>query len=293
MIQSKSEMPNVCRGDLNGGVDYATFNFLENLLVFCPLPVRSVPTESHVAFEVYPPLNKKCLILIFKTDLRQRNPLVRGKGKRPDYLCVYIDDQVSICTIIEMKTANPNEAAEQIEAFYDLLSKNIQECAPTKCRKLKMQGIVVGAHLTQTNTKYYQQLKGKGLPINLVNKFSRPELFEYISKYNIELGTNKLPTSRTINPRRGFSSLELALLNGSCKKLSNDACFSRHRLPNSKRLGLYLDFIFSGKGRIVLLANNNEAKIFRIGNHELPETIIQELKDLGLAQYLNIQKFES
>jgi hypothetical protein len=83
------------------------FNLLENLLIFCTVPSRRAPQESGVSFYITNPQDD-AICLLFQIDRDDKtDPLIRGeKIKRSDYLSLFIQDNLLLFTIIEMKGTN-------------------------------------------------------------------------------------------------------------------------------------------------------------------------------------------
>ncbi len=70
-------------------LDWHTFNFLENLLIFCAMPERRVPKESGVHFSISSTSADQALSLLFQID-RKDDPLIEAGSVRPDYMALYV-----------------------------------------------------------------------------------------------------------------------------------------------------------------------------------------------------------
>jgi hypothetical protein len=57
-------------------LNWQTFHFLENLLVFCAMPTRRVPKESGVCFQISSKAKDEAICILFKID-RKTDPLVK------------------------------------------------------------------------------------------------------------------------------------------------------------------------------------------------------------------------
>lgn len=282
----------ICRADDLGGVDNSSFNFLENLLIFCPTRERRVPRETNVCFEVRPPAGKNCLTLLFKTDIKGGSPLVTEMVKRPDYICLYVDSEKAICTIIEMKSSDGMEAITQIKELHEILIRNMSALAPHKCSsKIRYQGVVVGMgrSSTQSSAKELIRLKNKKrLPIHFVNRNS-PELFLYISKLNDELGITH-PIDRTVDPKNPeFSPIENFLINDSEINIINDECKKKNWKPKNKRDSLYVNYKLSAKDFATLVSSNSGTTLFHPKKQGIPKQVINDLKSLVLDKYIVIE----
>ena len=127
-------------------LNWNIFNLLENLLIFCAVPSRRAPKESGVSFYITNPQNE-AICLLFQIDRdNKRDPLIREeKIKRPDYLSLFIQNNLLIFTIIEMKGTHEDSTEhgiEQITTFKDILRTAINKCFSKKL-KIKLQGILL------------------------------------------------------------------------------------------------------------------------------------------------------
>ncbi|MFM6252208.1 MAG: hypothetical protein ACKPEQ_24200, partial [Dolichospermum sp.] len=172
--------------DKKDKLDWQNFNFLENLLVFCTVPGRSVPKESGVHFKITLDSQNKSLCILFEID-RRNDPLIKNQAlKRPDYMSVYIDSNSCICTIIEMKGKNHNSlenGIEQILQLKEILQNEISDHLPTKF-KIKCQGILLTPYNSQIPFKKIAELAANGFIILPIQYDHKAELYPYVSKLN-------------------------------------------------------------------------------------------------------------
>ena len=161
--------------DKKDKLDWQNFNFLENLLVFCTVPGRSVPKESGVHFRITLDSQNKSLCILFEID-RRNDPLIKNQAlKRPDYMSLYIDSNSCICTIIEMKGKNHNSlenGIEQILKLKEILQNEISDHLPPKL-KFQFQGILLTPYNSQPPLKKIAEIASNGfiiLPIQYNNK---------------------------------------------------------------------------------------------------------------------------
>jgi len=138
-------------------LNWSLFKFLENLLVFCAAPSRSVPRESGVHFHISSKIKDEGVCILFKID-RRSDPLMPGHGWKPDYMAFYAAADRCICTIIEMKgrdEKNLRHGIEQIKTLRDMLRAEFDKHLPGACRnKIRFQGIL----LTPVNAQVPNQL---------------------------------------------------------------------------------------------------------------------------------------
>ena len=82
-------------------LDWNTFNFLENLFVFCTMKQRSVPPESGVQFGISKEFAENTLCILFKIDRGSKDPLFTDPSQyKPDYLVLYKTPDTCIFTIM-------------------------------------------------------------------------------------------------------------------------------------------------------------------------------------------------
>ena len=165
---------------------WQNFNFLENLLVFCTVPGRSVPKESRVHFRITLDSENQAICILFEID-RRNDPLIRNKAlKRPDYMSVYIDSNSCICTIIEMKGKNHNSlenGIEQILRLKEILQTEISNHLPSKL-KIKYQGILLTPYNSQPPLKKIAEIASTDFIILPIQYNNKAELFPYVSRKN-------------------------------------------------------------------------------------------------------------
>ena len=137
--------------DKKDKLNWQNFNFLENMLVFGTMrtmPGRNAPPESGIHFRITLDSQNKAICILFKIDRdhQKNDPLIRDKKlRRPDYMCLYIDSESCICTIIEMKGKTIDElkrGIDQILQLKEILQFEISNHLSTKL-KVKYQGILL------------------------------------------------------------------------------------------------------------------------------------------------------
>lgn len=166
-------------------LDWETFSFLENLLVFCLCKSKSVPQESGVKFQINLKENDNSLCFLFNTD-RRKDSLFRNDEIKPDYMVLYIKKDLCLCTIIEMKGTTEKGAKhgiDQIKTLHARLKKEIKNNLPNKF-KVKFQAILLTQFNSDIPRKLIAQENAKGLTILPLQYNNRAELFSYISKEN-------------------------------------------------------------------------------------------------------------
>lgn len=211
-MTKKSETPGACLAGKRDRLDWSTFGFLENLLVFCAVPSRRAPKESGVQFRIDPPAGEDRLCLLFRID-RRSDPLV-DEGLRPDYLALHVANGEAIATIIEMKGTDTKKLAhgvEQIKALRDRLQVELAEHLPGWVRtRLRFQGLLVTPFNTQAPLKRIRTLWSAGLPIHIVQSQKSAEVHKHVRKLHESPGPTKAEMGRSGAPPATFLEHMLA-----------------------------------------------------------------------------------
>lgn len=166
-------------------LDWETFTFLENFLVFCLCKSKSVPAESGIKFQINLKENDNALCLLFNTD-RRKDSLFRNDEIKPDYMVLYVKKDLCLCTIIEMKGTTEKGAKhgiEQIKTLHARLKEEIRNNLPNKF-KVKFQAILLTQYNSDIPRNLIAQEKSKGLTILPLQYNNRAELYGYVSKEN-------------------------------------------------------------------------------------------------------------
>jgi hypothetical protein len=272
-------------------LNWQTFNFLENLLIFCVHPERQVPTESGVQFRITIPESKPCLCLIFKID-RESDPLIKT-GLRPDYLVLYIENSRCICTIVEMKGVekkNNEHGVAQIKALHDRLLNEVRQCLPNKF-KPQIQGILLTPFNASMPLKVVSDAQKKGLTVLPLQYKNKAELFPYISK---EIRLNEKYLHEEINPRRRDLNLLESIL--TCKSLHKrfDDDFCRQLRPNPNAQcseAVYVNYALDGDDYYAALFADKEKCVIGISNGNL-EKFAEEIRNIVPSMHNKTLKLE-
>jgi hypothetical protein len=273
--------------DKKDKLDWQNFNFLENLLVFCTVPGRSVPKESGVHFKITLDSQNKSLCILFEID-RRNDPLIKNQAlKRPDYMSVYIDSNSCICTIIEMKGKNHNSlenGIEQILQLKEILQNEISDHLPTKF-KIKCQGILLTPYNSQIPFKKIAELAANGFIILPIQYDNKAELFPYISK------KNKLTEKYNHQEITESTALliEEILTKKALPKRIEDDYYSRNFVIKRDRKGIYINYLLPDETDYITLLSNTKFTEVNIEGNEYMKEIIKELKLLNLIDRLAIK----
>lgn len=273
--------------DKKDKLDWQNFNFLENLLVFCTVPGRSVPKESGVHFKITLDSQNKSLCILFEID-RRNDPLIKNQAlKRPDYMSLYIDSNSCICTIIEMKGKNHNSlenGIEQILQLKEILQNEISDHLPTKF-KIKCQGILLTPYNSQIPFKKIAELAAKGFIILQIQYKNKAELYPYVSKLN-EL-TDKYNHQKITESTTLF--IEDILTTRALPKRIEDDYYSRNFVIKRDRKGIYINYLLPDETDYITLLSNTKFTEINMEENEYMKEIIKELKLLNLIDRLAIK----
>jgi hypothetical protein len=273
--------------DKKDKLDWQNFNFLENLLVFCTVPGRSVPKESGVHFRISLDSQNQAICILFEID-RRNDPLIRNQAlKRPDYMSVYIDSNSCICTIIEMKGKNHNSlenGIEQILQFKEILQNEISDHLPTKF-KIKCQGILLTPYNSQIPFKKIAELAANGFIILPIQYDHKAELYPYVSKLNKitdKYNHQEITESMAL-------LIEEILTKIALPKRIEDDYYSRNFVIKRDRKGIYINYLLPDKTDYITLLSNTKFTEVNIEENEYQQKIKDELQLLNLINRLAIK----
>ena len=273
--------------DKKDKLDWQNFNFLENLLVFCTVPGRSVPKESGVHFRITLDSKNKSLCILFEID-RRSDPLIKNQAlKRPDYMSLYIDSNSCICTIIEMKGKNHNSlenGIEQILKLKEILQNEISDHLPTKF-KIKCQGILLTPYNSQIPFKKIAELAANGFIILPIQYDHKAELYPYVSKLNKitdKYNHQEITESMAL-------LIEEILTKIALPKRIEDDYYSRNFVIKRDRKGIYISHLLPNDSDYITLLSNTKYTEINIDENEYKEKIKNELEALNLINRLVIK----
>ncbi|MFM6012966.1 MAG: hypothetical protein ACKO99_20355 [Dolichospermum sp.] len=273
--------------DKKDKLDWQNFNFLENLLVFCTVPGRSVPKESGVHFKITLDSQNKSLCILFEID-RRNDPLIKNQAlKRPDYMSVYIDSNSCICTIIEMKGKNHNSlenGIEQILQLKEILQNEISDHLPTKF-KIKCQGILLTPYNSQIPFKKIAELAANGFIILPIQYDHKAELYPYVSKLNKI--TDKY-NHQEITESMALLIEEILTKKALPKRIEDDY-YSRNFVIKRDRKGIYINYLLPDETDYITLLSNTKFTEVNIEENEYQQKIKDELELLNLINRLAIK----
>lgn len=284
------------RRDAAEKLDWSQFNLLENLLVFCAVPTRSVPQESGVCFQIASKVKEDGVCVLFHID-RGPDSLLGADAIRPDYLVVHATRDECICTIVEMKGTHGKEGEhgiEQMKVLRDRLRKEIGEHLPSRC-KVHFQGILLTPFNAQVPLPQITREASAGFTILPLQYNERAELYPYIRTRN-ELGAAKGRAARYEHqrlPRHApeLNPIEDLLVRGAQRKRIEDEFHVACGQPRTAkgRTGIYLNYARPGEKPdeyAALATTKKEAVLaFRRGKNgstKLRQQVEEELDRLGL-----------
>lgn len=233
-------------------LDWTTFNFLENLLVFCPMKQLSVPAESGVQFGISREARENRLCILFKIDRGSKDPLVREAGQiKPDYLVLYKTEQHCIFTIIEMKGRTENgleHGIEQMLYLRDRLKEEFTAHCPLGSRT-RFQGILLCPQNAQVPRKQIEAERRRGFVVSALQYHHKAELFPYIS---IVHSTPERYAHQALPHNNALNFVEHLLIHRALPHREQDAQFHLHRRSGSSS-GIYINYALSNTGEYATL----------------------------------------
>jgi hypothetical protein len=241
-MAKKSKKPLDILRNKQDKLDWHKFNFLENLLVFCVLPEKSVPKESGVHFRITPRTCHDSLCLLFKID-RGRDSLFADDEIKPDYMTLFLQNNFWLFTIIEMKGTTEKgikHGVEQIKALKNRLRDELRDNFPNKFR-VKFQAIILSPTGTQTPDPFIaKESKAAGIVIKPLQYHHKAELFDYVSQ-ELKLTTEKYK-HQEIKCDNNPLFTEFALSNGALpERLSDNFCMTNKDKASNKQ-GIYINY---------------------------------------------------
>ncbi|MFN5241334.1 MAG: hypothetical protein ACK5CG_12540 [Aphanizomenon sp.] len=276
--------------DKKDKLDWQNFNFLENLLVFCTVPGRSVPKESGVHFRITLDSENQAICILFEID-RRNDPLIRNQAlKRPDYMSVYIDSNSCICTIIEMKGKNHNSlenGIEQILRLKEILQTEISNHLPSKL-KIKYQGILLTPYNSQPPLKKIAEIASNGFIILPIQYNNKAELFPYVSRKNEITEISKKYNHQEITESTPLF-IEEILTTRALPKRIQDEYYSKNFSKSQDREGIYINYLLPNDTDYITLFSNRQFIEINMQESEDKEKIKDELILLNLINRLAIK----
>jgi hypothetical protein len=251
--------PRKLRPDTPGGLlarkvdrlDWQSFNFLENMLLFCAQKTRRAPAESGVQFGIRAAVREDGVCLLFKID-RQPDPLMPEAGLKPDYLVVHVSKKHGcLCTIVEMKGKDHHKAEhaiDQIKALWERLRREVGEHVPGALRKhVRYQGVILTPPNVQVPFKKLEETKKQQLVIAVLSYPKTFDLYEYVRR-PLEYGQERYshPAPSAPDPCE-FNAMEAVLACGGLPERLKVTCGEKEvegEPPRHK--GLWLDFADPG-----------------------------------------------
>jgi hypothetical protein len=276
--------------DKKDKLDWQNFNFLENLLVFCTVPGRSVPKESGVHFRITLDSENQAICILFEID-RRNDPLIRNQAlKRPDYMSVYIDSNSCICTIIEMKGKNHNSlenGIEQILRLKEILQTEISNHLPSKL-KIKYQGILLTPYNSQPPLKKIAEIASTDFIILPIQYNNKAELFPYVSRKNEITEISKKYNHQEITESTALLIEEILTTRALPKRIP-DEYYSKNFSNSQDREGIYINYLLPNDTDYITLLSNTTLTEINMEENEYMKEITEELKLLNLIDRLAIK----
>ena len=276
--------------DKKDKLDWQNFNFLENLLVFCTVPGRSVPKESGVHFRITLDSQNNAICILFEID-RRNDPLITNQAlKRPDYMSLYLDSNSCICTIIEMKGKNHNSlenGIEQILKLKEILQTEISNHLPSKL-KIKYQGILLTPYNSQPPLKKIAEIASNGFIILPIQYNNKAELFPYVSRKNEITEISKKYNHQEITESTALLIEEILTKRALPKRIPDDY-YSSNFLVGNDREGIYINYLLPNDSDYITLLSNTKYTEINMDENEYKEKIKNELEALNLINRLVIK----
>jgi hypothetical protein len=263
-------------------LDWETFSFLENLLIFCLCKDTSVPPESGVKFQINLKENDDSLCLLFNTD-RRKDSLFRNDEIKPDYMVLYVKKDSCLCTIIEMKGTTESGAKhgiDQIKTLHARLKEEIKNNLPNKF-KVKFQAILLTQFNSDIPRNLIAQENSKGLTILPLQYNNRAELFGYISKEN---QITEKYTHENIKQTDSDFLIENVFVKSALQERINDnfSLANKDKINNTEKV--YINYALPNNDDYAALAIDNAG--VKIGvkesNNKFTNRIQSDLKRVGL-----------
>ena len=274
-------------------LDWKTFNFLENLLVFCPMKQLSVPAESGVQFGISREARDDMLCILFQID-RIPDALVTDKSKpRPDYLVLYKTSNACIFTIIEMKGRTENGLEHGIEQMIYLRNRLREEFTAHFPMGLSatFQGILLCPQNAQVPLKQIETEARKGFVVSPLLYHHKAELFPYVST------VHKTPARyehQALSHNDAFNFVEHLLIHRAMPHREQDAQFHSHYKPDNCA-GIYINYALSNDREYASLTVDDKQKPVVFVNAEsddYPEKIKAVLEAVGWKTKFPCRKLE-
>ncbi|MCZ8161432.1 MAG: hypothetical protein O9275_11920 [Microcystis sp. LE19-196.1B] len=259
------------------------------MLIFCTVPNRIAPPESGVSFRITKP-EKDSDCILFKTD-RREDPLVRNqKQKRPDYLSLFIQNDLLLLTIIEMKGTNKNSTStgiEQITTFRDILKQEIADHVTSKL-KYKLQAILLTPYNADIPRKAIKEEAEKGFIILPIQYNLKAELYRYVSKIHSKADLSKKNYSHDEQHKESDCLLiENLLARQASDKRKQDNYYSCKFTPAKNRQGIYIDYQVSSDRDLITLLTDPQGKKVQLAycsddSQSSIDQIQEEIKNLNI-----------
>lgn len=283
-MAKKSKKPLDILKNKQDKLDWHKFNFLENILVFCVCPEKSVPKESGVHFRITPRKNADALCLLFKID-RGKDSLFEDGEIKPDYMVLYLRNNLWLFTIIELKGRTEKaikHGIEQIKSLRDRLREEFRENLPTNF-KVKFQAIILSPPTTQTPDKLIARENSKDFVIKPLQYFHKAELFDYISQ-EIKLTTERYKHQEIKSSDEPLMT-EYILSNGALPERLSDDFQTANKSKATNKEGVYVNYALSETENYSALAMDNSGMVIAVKKDEkdLIERIREDLESLGLV----------
>ncbi len=275
-------------------LDWTTFNFLENLLVFCPMKQLSVPAESGVQFGISREARADRLCILFQID-RIPDALVTDKSKpRPDYLVFYKTSRDCIFTIIEMKGRTENGLEHGIEQMLYLRDRLREEFTAHFPFGLSatFQGILLCPQNAQVPLKQIEAERRRGFVVSPLLYHHKAELFPYIST------VHKIPARyahQALPHNDDFNFVERLLIHRALPHREQDAQFHLHHKSGNGSSGIYINYALSNDREYATLIASDAQKLMvfvKAENDEYLKKIETVLEAIGWKTKFPCRKLE-
>lgn len=206
-------------------------------------------------------------------------------GIKPDYMVLYVDDKVCVCTIIEMKGRDEDDlehGIDQIKRLRDILREQLREHLPNRLRTtIKFQGILLSPPNANVPLPKIKKEESNGLVILALQYHQKAELFNYICKVHKDVNVRYKHEPAPHSVGHGF--IENVMIENVLEHRIKDKFFTTHYKSGRDRRGIYLNYKLSKGEYIALVLNNSSVRVgVREGGNVILNRIARELNKLGV-----------
>jgi hypothetical protein len=276
------------KGQRSGAPNYSNatgFNFLEKLLVFRVMETTTVPSnpiDKPLRFEVSQRDGDFGICFLIHVDAAY-NQLFGDSGKRPDYLSMYIRNDLCICTIIELKLKDVDEAIEQITRFKAILTEQFNNCLHPSLHP-HIQGMIITPPNVQSPNRRLDSLQKNQLAIRHHMITQEYDICSFVSKKILREDMYKDPPATEKGNLRKPTVIERLLRVGAVKALCTYSSDIR-----SGRDGITINYSLPAVGTAVLHTTAYDKHFhFFVSNQNFAKRLNNEIRVAGLDRKIKV-----